>query len=119
MSTYYKYRELCLTYFNLILLLLTNSYEDLLAGRIETRMGRWRLEDTPDIFLEDPDQILVVERFLREICGKMEDRHNPEVTKDIDRSYFRPTSGHRLPRPPQGFEVKPVAKGNSRRKVYP
>merc|ERR1719427_1787332 len=91
------------------------NYEDLLAGRVKTNMGRWTLQDAPTIFLEDPDHILDVTRFCREICGTMEDRHEPGITSKIDRNYRN--TALELPRLPRGIKVKPVAERNSPKKV--
>merc|ERR1719466_138127 len=77
------------------------NYEDLLAGRVKTNMGRWTLQDAPTIFLEDPDHILDVTRFCREICGTMEDRHEPGITSKIDRNYRNKKPTLELPRLPR------------------
>merc|ERR1719427_2293437 len=93
------------------------NYEDLLAGRVKTNMGRWTLQDAPTIFLEDPDHILDVTRFCREICGTMEDRHNREITSKIDRNYRNKEPTLELPRLPRGIKVKPFVERNSPKKV--
>merc|ERR1719427_1509238 len=93
------------------------NYEDLLAGRVKTNMGRWTLQDAPTIFLEDPDHILDVTRFCREICGTMEDRHNREITSKIDRNYRNKEPTLELPRLPRGIKVKPVVERSFPKKV--
>merc|ERR1719427_2015513 len=93
------------------------NYEDLLAGRVKTNMGRWTLQDAPTIFLEDPDHILEVTRFCREICGTMEDRHEPRICSKIDRNYRNKEPTLELPRLPRGIKVKPVVERNSPKKV--